>query len=784
VPAAGQAAKAPGAEGKAAPAAEPAAVTPIPLAEMTARAEDAFAHAREVQDAATMDRTDESIAQDLRTLTREIDARVAETRKVLSRTSSIDTLQRIERPWARIARVLGDWSETLSERIADLEAERARLEATAAVWRATLEEARRSGAPPEAIRRIEELQAEIAKASEAIAREHSRALSVQNRIAIQQSRAGQVIAATRRARRDVENHLFVRDGPPIWAAVSEAGGGDGFAAESRGTLEAQWSAVRAYSERQPGSFMLHGIVFLALAATLLWLRTRVRKWVADEPPLAEVADVFDTPVAMALVLSIIGGFWIYPDAPMLWLAILGALVLIPAIIILRRLIEPDVRPVLYALVLFYFVDQVRTVAAPLELVPRLVFLGELLCAALVSGWLMMRLRRPAQPAGKAAPAETRRRKYVRRASAAAFVLAFAAAAANALGYVALSSLLGNALFNSAYVGLMLYALVEILDGLFLIALHGRPLILLASVRTHRMMLARRVRRFVEWVALGLWALYALQRLALRERLFELARNALGAEAALGSLRISLGDVLAFVVVVWASFLVSRFVRFLLEEEVYPRFTLARGLPYAISTTLHYVLVVAGFLAAVSALGFDMTKLTILAGAFTVGVGFGLQNIFNNFVSGLILLFERPVQVGDVIQLDDNTQGLVERIGIRASVVRVSSGPEVIVPNGKLISERVINWTLHGRRRSVEIPVAVVSGSDWKKGLAIMERVGAMHPLVLKAPPPRALITRMGPDWWVLDLRIWTDRPEDWMEIRSEVAVAAGEALKAEGIAVK
>jgi potassium efflux system protein len=92
-------------------------------------------------------------------------------------------------------------------------------------------------------------------------------------------------------------------------------------------------------------------------------------------------------------------------------------------------------------------------------------------------------------------------------------------------------------------------------------------------------------------------------------------------------------------------------RFVLEEEVYERLQLPRGLPYAISTVLHYAILLIGFFAA-AALGFDMAKFTIIAGAFTVGVGFGLQNVINNFVSGLILLFERPVKVGDLIEVGD------------------------------------------------------------------------------------------------------------------------------------
>jgi small-conductance mechanosensitive channel len=221
----------------------------------------------------------------------------------------------------------------------------------------------------------------------------------------------------------------------------------------------------------------------------------------------------------------------------------------------------------------------------------------------------------------------------------------------------------------------------------------------------------------------------------------------------------------------------------LEEEVYPHAHLKRGLPYAISQTVHYLVLVIGFFVAMAALGIDMTKFTILAGAFTVGVGFGLQNIFNNFVSGLILLFERPVQVGDVIEVE-GTAGMVERIGMRASVVRTPNGSEIIVPNSKLISERLVNWTFSDRQRGIEVSVSVVLGSDPQRVIEILEGVAKDHPKLVNHPPPKALLTRMGPDWMGFELHAATDRIEDWLEVRSEVGVAMHKALGAANIALR
>jgi small-conductance mechanosensitive channel len=334
-----------------------------------------------------------------------------------------------------------------------------------------------------------------------------------------------------------------------------------------------------------------------------------------------------------------------------------------------------------------------------------------------------------------------------------------------------------------YFGLVLYALVEIVDALVIMALRVKPLRMLGMVARHSELLRRRVRFVLNAAALVLWTLFALERVAMRQRVIAGVTAVFEAELNIGSISISLADVVAFVLAVWASFLVSRLVRFVLEEEIYPHARLKRGLPYAISQTIHYVILVVGFFVAMAALGLDMTKFTILAGAFTVGVGFGLQNIFNNFVSGLILLFERPVQVGDIIQIDDTT-GVVDRIGIRASVVRTANGSEVIVPNGKLISERLINWTFSDHQRGIELVVSVVLGSDPARVIEILERAATEQEQVLKTPPPQALLTRIGPDWMGFELRAATDQVEDWMRVRSEVSVAAIAALKAAGITLR
>jgi potassium-dependent mechanosensitive channel len=760
--------------------ARPQAAVPvaIPLAEVATEAESASTRLREMQADLSSDRTTEAASEELPVLTREIDARRRDSTKIVAQRPALDMLDNLEADWRPLRRNLAGWTRDLMTRVSRLESQIAQLDEFDKTWQQTLAPATNSDAPPDLLNRMQAVIAGIKQTHEALDKERARILTLQNRVAMQDARIAEALTSIANARENVFDRLFVQDSPPIWSSEVRPRTARDLEEESRSSFSSQWTALQVYAERWTISFFIHIVVFAVLTAGLYWARPRVpRQPTGTEPPRTTL--IFEMPIAVALVLSLLCSRWIYPQAPRLLWTALGALALIPSAIMLRRLIERHLRPILYALVVFYFVDQVRTLTAAVQLVPRLLFLAEMLGGMLFLVWLVRSLGQPTE----LTPNTARSPKTIKAGASVGWAVAAVAFIANAAGYVTLANFLGNALLCSAYLALVLYAMVEVLDGLVTVALRLRPLALLTMVRRHQALLRRRVRRGLQWLASFLWVIFVLQRLLLRERLFGVIREILTAALTVGSLSLSLGDVLAFGATVWAAFLVSRLVRFLLDEEVYPRVHLTRGLPYAISTMLNYIVLLVGFFAAVAALGLDMTKITILAGAFSVGVGLGLQTIFNNFVSGLILLFERPVNVGDLVQIDD-ASGIVEHIGIRASVIRRNDGSEIIVPNGKLISERLVNWTLSSRQRSIELPIAVAQDTDPSRVITLLERTAAAHPLVTSDPPPEALVVKLGPDSLGFELRAWTDRIEHWMQIRSELAIKISAALTAEKITIR
>jgi potassium efflux system protein len=196
-----------------------------------------------------------------------------------------------------------------------------------------------------------------------------------------------------------------------------------------------------------------------------------------------------------------------------------------------------------------------------------------------------------------------------------------------------------------------------------------------------------------------------------------------------------------------------------------------------------ILITLGFVLAFGAAEIDMSNVAIIFGALGVGIGFGLQNIFNNLVSGLILAFERPIQVGDIIQIASlNLMGEVKDIGIRASVVRTFDGAEVVVPNGNLISNELINWTLSDQRRRQEIIVGVAYGTDINNVLEILNEVISDHENVLKNPAPLIIFAGFGDSSLNFRVLFWT-RFDVGLTTKSAVGVAIDEAFKKAGVEI-
>lgn len=246
--------------------------------------------------------------------------------------------------------------------------------------------------------------------------------------------------------------------------------------------------------------------------------------------------------------------------------------------------------------------------------------------------------------------------------------------------------------------------------------------------------------------------------------------------------VTLGDLLLALIFLIVAVLVSHNIPGLLEILILQHLPITPGARYAVTTVVRYALMTIGVLMAFGAIGIGWSKVQWLAAAITVGLGFGLQEIFANFVSGLIILFERPIRVGDAVTVG-GVSGKVTQIRMRATTITDWDRKEVIIPNKTFVTGDVTNWSLSDTILRVTIRVGVAYGSDTNLAARLLVETAKKHPTVLVDPPPTAYFIAFGDNTLGLELRVFVPTPDDSFPVRHDLLTAIDKAFKEAGIEI-
>jgi small-conductance mechanosensitive channel len=276
------------------------------------------------------------------------------------------------------------------------------------------------------------------------------------------------------------------------------------------------------------------------------------------------------------------------------------------------------------------------------------------------------------------------------------------------------------------------------------------------------------RRFLGVLTIILWLLSFAWSMSFYDRLYDATVGFLREERTLGEFEFTYGSVLIFVAIIWAAVLVERIISlvFKTEDSNFPGRRKSKAGSWVLFTKLGVYIV--GFLLAFAAAGISMDKMAIVLGALSVGIGFGLQNIVNNLVSGIILAVEKPMEVGDVIELGTR-MGTVKEIGFRSSQIATYDGSVIIVPNGDFISQQLINWThSNNNYRRVDLVFGVPYGTDLPSTQKIIMDILESHSDVARYPAPVVLVHQFGSSSVDLRALFWTAEFDKWVGLRSSV----------------
>lgn len=248
---------------------------------------------------------------------------------------------------------------------------------------------------------------------------------------------------------------------------------------------------------------------------------------------------------------------------------------------------------------------------------------------------------------------------------------------------------------------------------------------------------------------------------------------------IGGKTITVGSVSAALLCVATAWGIGRVVNAILTRRIFPHSMIDVGVREAVTATVGYIVIALGVLAGIRVLGFDLTSFAIVAGALSVGAGFGMQTLVSNFVSGLIILYERPFRLGDILEYEGTT-GSVKAIRTRSTIVQTVDESELVLPNSELLSKPITNWTLSNHRTRAVIPIGVAYGSDVELVRDTLVEVAAAHPRV--DDEPKVFFIAFGESSLDFKLMVWVDVREK-MQVVSDLHFAIDKAFRAKNIQI-
>jgi small-conductance mechanosensitive channel len=685
-------------------------------------------------------------------------------------------LRSLGQEWEVDKATLGSWMETTSHRLDALTAAREEIRVLDDRWTKTETKLVADAAPAELADRVRGVLESVRETEARIDKEIDKLLLLQSRISEARLDTEEALDTIAAALSEGRSKLLQIDSPPIWRLFARVPPREPVSREMSAAFAEARRALTQYSGRARQRLWSELILFILLVVVFYRLRPASRAWPLDDRGLKACARLVRWPVLGAALVALLCGLWMNPRAPLIFYELSSILLVLPVVVVLRGIVRPELRASLTAVAGIFVVERVWETTWAGSILERLVLLGLTVLSGAVLVWVL----RPRTPFPE--PVAQRWWRVVTVAGRFALAALAVSLASSVIGNVSLARLLTATVVRAGYAGIVLYAANLLLRGAAALLIGWAAAHSFHAIERNGELLMRRASLVIDALAIALFAFFVLTAATLLPVLRETVVGTITKPWGIGELRFSIASVLLFIAAVWASIVISRLIRGVLEEDVYPRVELPRGVPGAVTMLVGYGVLSLGFLLALSIAGIPLDRLAFVLGALGVGIGFGLQNVVNDFVSGMILMFERPIQIGDAVEVS-GLVGRVKRIGARSSTVETFDGAEVIVPNGSLVSSQLVNWTLESRSRRVEVELRIARDVDPEKVLAVLREATTGQEGVLAEPEPTAIVRAISADSLDCSVRFWTSDFEGWMTVRSAATVKINRALAEAGIAL-
>ncbi len=662
----------------------------------------------------------------------------------------------------------------LSARNSRFEDFRKRIRLEMQVWEVSKASAVKDEAPENAIGTYENVLMDFDSVDKVLQERMNEILEVQSGLNQNKRRIGKINNKLKEYETILSRNAFVLDDVPLYRLSSDKLIQENLSISIEENLQIIKNEVRIFYQRNKGPLTTHIFLFLFTLIVVFYTRRRQKK-LLEETQLRELKILARHPFILSVLLSIMLIAPPYENTPDLIVNFLIVVSFSLVLFVFYRHMHRAVRPGLIAVGVILFLNPVYLILPDLGLVGRI---GLILLSLIGIYLLSMSLR---VKAGKLNFFNIQLGQILYSFLPLSFILLIGSIISNTIGAVSFARLLEYNVVRSIGLGYAFFGGAVLANGLIRVILANKPVNTFYAVSEHGRVIEKRIKQLLQWLFFYYWLRLSLAGFGLWSDFQNWFWQIMELTFVVGRVKIDVGGILAAVVTILVSYAVAVVVKFALEKELFRRLEMPRGIPKTISISTYFVILLLGFIMAVSQLGIDLDQISIIIGALGVGIGFGLQNIISNFVSGVVLIYERPIQEGDKVQIG-TMMGTVKSIGLRASKVLTFDGSEVIVPNNNLIANEVINWTLSDYKRRATLEISVDYDSDIEEVTEILKLVVKDHPKIMTDPAPYVIFKGASEGTLEFRLHFWT-LFGDGYRTRSEIAVKMFTELRKAGIVI-
>ncbi|HEY8927945.1 MAG TPA: mechanosensitive ion channel domain-containing protein [Mucilaginibacter sp.] len=537
---------------------------------------------------------------------------------------------------------------------------------------------------------------------------------------------------------------------------------DDFKTALRGTIRLNSILYNYFIKNGTYTHLIGFGFFLVMLSWIIYVRRRTLRRAENPDTVFEHAPyIHKLPFLSAFLIGTAVIPYFYDHPPVVFLESLFLVSMILSLVYIKRHFSPvcfRFLVFLFAVTIIYGASNLFIQITPID---RFVILLLSLASA-IGGWAFMKNVKKA-PDGHLS--------YTRVATRIFIIMQVLSVLLNISGRFSLAKIIGVTAAFNLWFALILYIVIQIiLQALFLqfeVKRNANSFINYIDFK----IVQKKFKQTLVLLAALVWLFFLAQNLNIDDWAADYLGDILSEPRTVGGSSFTFGGFVIFILVIWLSSILSRVISYFYDVSAQRvnDLSVAKKKNRTSALLIRLGVFSVGFLLAVAASGFPLEKLTIIISAFGVGIGFGLQNIVNNLVSGIILAFEKPIQIGDTIEVD-NKQGTMKEIGIRSSKILISDGSEVIIPNGDLISQHVVNWTLSNNYRRAEIIVRIAYGSDIIKADEILKKILSSNTDIMQDPKPSVFLQSYSES--SLDFRIlfWVNGDDKLLTLKSNLTI--------------